>query len=258
MREKLERLMREAGELILSASNIKNVVSEKEGTANFVTAYDVKVQRMLRSGLLELRPGSRFVGEEEDAQDDVHQGEVFIVDPIDGTTNFIKGCNASAVSVAMLRDGEPVLGAVYDPYRDEFFYAEKGMGATCNNVPLHVADEDLSQSLVCFGTSPYNPELIPQTFALAQRLVQEGLDLRRSGSAVIDLCQVARGSAGLMFEMRLCPWDHAAAAFIVTEAGGKVSQLDGSPMVYDRPCSAVAGTPKAWEDFFRLGLDKLQ
>ena len=258
MREQLEALMREAGALILSASDIKNVVSEKEGPANFVTAYDVKVQRMLRSGLQALRPGSRFVGEEEDAQDDVHKGEVFIVDPIDGTTNFIKGCNASAVSVAMLREGQAVLGAVYDPYRDEFFFAEKGKGATCNGVPLHVADEDLSQSLVCFGTSPYNPELIPPTFALAQRLVQEGLDLRRSGSAVIDLCQVARGAAGLMFEMRLCPWDHAAAGFIVTEAGGKISQINGEPIVYDRPCTTVAGTPGAWEDFFRLGLDKLQ
>ena len=257
MREELEELLREAGEKILSASRIKETVSEKEGPANFVTAYDVAVQQMLRERLLALRPQAQFIGEEGDARGDVHQGEAFIVDPIDGTTNFIKGCNASAISVAFLRDGQVVTAAVFDPYRQEFFYAEKGKGATCNGVPVHVSEDSLASSLVCFGTSPYYREMIPRTFALAQTLLERAMDLRRSGSAVVDFCQLARGSAGLFFEWRLSPWDHAACSLLITEAGGKISQMDGSPLVFDRPCSVVAGTPQAYADFFRQGLDRI-
>lgn len=257
MREKLEALMRQAGGVILSARHIDQAVSEKEGPANFVTTYDVAVQHLLREGLMSMRPDAQFVGEEEGDQGDVSRGTSFIVDPIDGTTNFIKGCNSSAISVAMLEDGQPVVGAVYDPYRDEFFYAEKGKGATLNGRPIHVSEENLSQSLVCMGTSPYIPELHARTFRLTEKVMELALDLRRSGSAVIDLCQVARGAAGLMFEFSLYPWDHAAAGFIITEAGGVITQMDGSPIRYDRRCSALAGTKQAHADFLAAGLHKI-
>ena len=257
MRDELEQLLREAGDLVLSVQDENKNVTAKEGTANFVTKYDVAVQNLIRKRLAELRPDAKFVGEEEEARADIHRGAAFVVDPIDGTTNFIKGCNASAISIAMLEDGRPVIGAIYDPYRDELFYAEKGRGAELNNEPVHAADTDLSHSLVCMGTAPYYPELLPATMKLTENLLKNGMDLRRSGSAVIDLCQVARGSAGLMFELRLSPWDHAAAGFIAQEAGAVISQIDGSPAVYDRPCSILCGTKAARADFFRLGLDKL-
>lgn len=257
MQKAIEAILREAGQIMLSARDIEKAVSEKEGTANFVTKYDVAVQNLLRERLLALRPQAHFVGEEEDAHDDVLHGEAFIVDPIDGTTNFIKHYDHSAVSVAMTRAGEVVLGATYNPYRDELFYAEKGRGAICNGAPIHVAAGGLADSLICFGTSPYYAEMIPRTFALAQRLLENAVDLRRSGSAVIDLCDVARGCAGLMFEMRLSPWDYAASSLIVTEAGGRISQVDGTPLTLDRPCSVLAGTPRAYAEFFEKGLDRL-
>ena len=257
MRESIQNILREAGQMMLEAKNIENAVQEKEGPANFVTRYDVAVQQLLRQKLLALRPNAHFVGEEGDARDDVLHGEAFIVDPIDGTTNFIKHYDASAVSVALTRDGEVVMGATYNPYRDEFFYAEKGRGATCNGKVISVAESDLAQSLVCFGTSPYYPELIPRTFALAQALLTHALDLRRSGSAVIDICDVARGRIGLMFELKLSPWDYAAASLILTEAGGRISQLDGTPLVFHHPCSVLAATPRAYRDFFGRELNHI-
>lgn len=257
MKQQLEQILREAGKIMLSAKDIERSVTEKEGPANFVTRYDVAVQKLLQERLLALRPQAHFIGEEEDARADALHGEAFIVDPIDGTTNFIKHSDASAISVALLRDGEVVIGAVYNPYREQFFYAEKGRGATCNDKPIHAAETALADSLVCFGTAPYYPDKIPQTFAMAQALFTAGLDLRRSGSAVIDLCEVAVGSAGLMFEMRLMPWDYAAASLIVTEAGGRVSQTNGKPLTFDRPCSVLAGTQQAYADFFEKGLDRM-
>lgn len=255
MRENLESILREAGEIMLAAQGIERSVREKEGSANFVTAYDVKVQELLKERLLALCPRAHFMGEEGDLRADVLHGEAFIVDPIDGTTNFIRGLNASAVSVAYLSQGEVVEAATFDPYRNEFYYAQRGKGATCNGVPIHVSELPLSESLVCFGTSPYYEELVPRTFELARRLMGTAADLRRSGSAVIDLTWVARGSAGLMFELKLSPWDYAAASLLVTEAGGVISQLDGSPLTFDRGCGVVAGSPKAWAEFFELGLN---
>ena len=222
MREELEAIMRQAGQIILAAHDGDLAISEKAGTANFVTEYDVKVQRFLKERLLALRPEAHFVGEEEDARDDVLHGEAFIVDPIDGTSNFIFNLRSSAVSVAYLKDGEVVTAAAYNPYQDKLFYAEKGCGADCNGRRIHVSERRLKDSLVCFGSSPYYSELYDVTFYLARKLQEAALDLRRSGSAVIDLCEVAQGHAGLLFEMKLSPWDYAASSLIITEAGGKL------------------------------------
>ena len=252
MYNKIEKIIKEAGNIMLSAKEIDNSVTEKEGPANFVTKYDVKVQEFLYKNLLELYPDAHFVGEENDQNDDVLHGLAFIVDPIDGTTNFIQHMDASAISVALLKDGEVILGATYNPYRDQFFFAEKGKGATCNGKPIHVSDTKLKDSIVCLGTSPYYPEKHKATTDLAYKLLTNALDLRRSGSAVIDICEVAKGSAGLMYEMLLSPWDYAAASLILTEAGGVITQMDGSPIIFHGKCSVLCGNPKAHRDFFNL------
>lgn len=261
MKEELYRILWEAGEIMLSAESIRASVTDKEGPHNFVTRYDVAVQRLLRERLLALRPQAHFLGEEEEARDDVAQGEAFIVDPIDGTTNFIHGFNTSAVSVAYLQNGQVVTAAVLDPYRREFFYAERGKGAFCNDRPLQVSGEDLKHSVVCAGTAPYYPEETARTFALAAKMLTVAVDLRRSGSAVLDLCQLARGAAGLFFETKLSPWDYAACSLLITEAGGVISQMDGAPLVFDRPISVLAGTPRSHADFleqklYQVGLEQ--
>lgn len=250
-------IVREAGKIVLSAHDINNTIQEKPGTANFVTAYDVRVQQFLQESLLALLPGAHFVGEENDCTDDVHHGYAFIVDPIDGTTNFIRNYRASCICVALAQDGEVITGVVYDPYRDELFTAEKGGGAFLNGAPIHVNDNPLSQSLMSVGTTTYDRTQTDRTFGLSRALFDVMLDLRRSGSFAIDGCAVACGRIDLAFEMRLSPWDYAAVSCILREAGGRISQLDGSPITLDRPCSILCGSAVTHEEFFARGFDKL-
>ena len=233
-------LIRECGLFIKNIDRSNINVDTKAGRANFVTNYDKKVQERLRSGLAEIVPDAHFIGEEGTSQAFSPYGKFFIVDPIDGTTNFIKDYRCSSISVALVVDGEAELGVVYNPYLDEMFSAQRGRGAFCNANPIHVSSAPLENALVIFGTSPYNEELKELTFRLAYEYYRKTVDVRRSGSAALDLCSVAAGRAELFYELRLSPWDYAAGALIVQEAGGMVSDVDGRELSYERPCSVVA------------------
>ena len=233
--ERIAAVMREAGEIILSARHIGETVHEKQGHANFVTEYDRRVQLFLQERLAGILPEAVFVGEEEDVHPGINSGYAWIVDPIDGTTNFMRGYRTSAVSVALLKDAVPLAGLVYNPFSGELFSAEKGKGACLNGSPIHVSGRTLENGLVIFGTAPYYQELEDDTFALMRSYYRRCLDIRRSGSAALDLCNVACGRAELFFELRLSPWDYAAGALIVEEAGGIVRTIDGEALVYDRP-----------------------
>ena len=164
----------------------------------------------------------------------------FIVDPIDGTTNFIKDYHASAISIALLDEGQVVIGVVYNPYLDEMFWAERGMGAFCNGERIHVSDQPLENGLVLFGASPYDKQLWKRSFELAYAYFEKALDIRRSGSAALDLCSIAAGRAEVYFELQLSPWDYAAGSLIVEEAGGVVTGIDGEPIQFERPSSILA------------------
>lgn len=240
--EKIADIMRDCGKIMLGAERSGNFIDEKEGHANFVTTYDKRVQEELKKRLLAVLPGARFVGEEDspEKESEVASEYTFIVDPIDGTTNFIKDYKNSAISVGLLKDGEPFIGCVYQPYVDEMFTAEKGKGAFCNGVPIHVSNQPLSNGIVLFGTAPYYEEWNRISFEKAYDYFKQALDLRRSGSAALDLCSIAAGRAELYFEMKLSPWDYAAGALIVTEAGGIVSTIDGTPLSFEKGCSILA------------------
>ncbi len=254
----LLQVLRKAGEILLSAHDIGAHVEVKPGAANFVTAYDVAVQQFLFEELSRLYPEAAFVGEEADADNTaiLAKGLAFVIDPIDGTTNFIKNYRASTVSVALCNRGEPIVGAVLNPYTGELFYAEAGSGAILlrdgEEFSLHVSDCPLSESVLFFGTSPYYKELHDQTFSHVRTLFDHALDLRRSGSAALDLCMLAAGRADLFYEALLSPWDFAAGMLIVREAGGVVTAIDGSPAVLNRKCSVLAGNPRAHEEACRL------
>ncbi len=219
-------------------SNIK--IDEKQGEANFVTEYDTMIQEILKKDLLELLPDAHFIGEEGDRESFSEKGKYFIVDPIDGTTNFIKDYKMSCVSIALIVDNDPYIGVVYNPYVDEMFYAKRGLGAFCNGKPIHVSDNSLENGIVIFGTATYYKELNEETFRMAYEYFKKSLDVRRSGTSAWDLCTVAAGRAERFFELRLYPWDFAAGALIVEEAGGIISTVEGDPIAYDRPCSMMA------------------
>lgn len=232
--------VRECGEIIIHADRSKSCIDEKAGHANFVTTYDKKVQRELQKRLLEILPEAVFVGEEEDIHASIEKGYAFIVDPIDGTTNFIKDYHMSAISVGLTLDAEQYIGVVYNPYLNEMFTAIKGQGAYLNGAPIHVSREPLSNGVVLFGTAPYYEELSRKSFEMAYEYFGKALDVRRSGSAALDLCSVAAGRAEVFFELRLCPWDFAAGSLIVKEAGGKVTTAEGGALTLHEPCSMLA------------------
>lgn len=232
--------VRACGEIILHADRGKSCIDEKAGHANFVTTYDKKVQQELQEKLLQILPEAVFVGEEEDIHASIAEGYAFIVDPIDGTTNFIKDYHVSAISVGLARDGERYLGVVYNPYLNEMFTAVKGQGACLNGEPIHVSSEPLHNGIVLFGTAPYYEELSRKSFKMAYDYFKKALDIRRSGSAALDLCSVAAGRAEVFFELRLSPWDFAAGSLIVEEAGGKVTTVEGEPLSLHAPCSLLA------------------
>ncbi len=236
----IEAVARECGNVILNADRDTNVITSKEGHANFVTKYDKKVQDILEDKLLKLLPEAVFVGEEGENNEILSSGYAFIVDPIDGTTNFIKDYHASAISIGLLKDGHPFLGVVYNPYLDEMFTAVSGYGSYCNGEKIHVSDKDLSNGIVLFGTAPYYEELSRKSFDVAYDYFKRSMDIRRSGSAALDLCSIAAGRAELYFELILQPWDYAAGLLIVKEAGGKVTTFEGQEVCFDKPCSVLA------------------
>ncbi len=222
---------------------------------NFVTVYDQKVQALLIERLHGALPEAVFLAEEDGAdQTDPTKGLCFVIDPIDGTANFIRDLSCSAVSVALLSEGKPVFGAVYQPYTDELFLAVKGQGTLRYHkenppVPVVVSHRSMREAVAVLGTSPYyKQELGEITVALFQSCLYHAADVRRSGSAAYDFCNIAMGRTDLFCEARLSPWDYAAGSLIVTEAGGYATCLDGSPLRFDRPCSVLAAGRGCYED----------
>ena len=243
--DKIADAVRDCGKIMLEAVRTSDMVDEKEGHANFVTTYDKKVQETLKEKLTEILPAAAFVGEEDDIHASIQRGLAFIVDPIDGTTNFIKDYHVSAISVGLINNGKSYIGVVYNPYLDEMFTAERGKGAFLNGKPIHVSRNPLSEGIVLFGTAPYYEELSRKSFDLAYEYFRQALDIRRSGSAAIDLCSIAAGRAEVYFELRLSPWDYAAGSLIVEEAGGVVTTVDGGEITFERPCSVLAANGRA-------------
>lgn len=256
-------VMEEAARLMLSAHDIDTAVSVKPGDANFVTAYDVAVEEQLYRELGRLLPDAVFIGEEaeENHTELLRSSLALIIDPIDGTTNFIHDYRYSAISVGVCDHGKAVFGAVYNPYDGRLFHAEAGCGAyvkdtrTGRDCPIRVSSRPLCDALAGFGTSPYyREELTEPTFRAACALFRMTRDVRRSGSAALDLCTVASGSLDVFIEYRLSPWDVAAGTLIVSEAGGIVTRMDGSPVTFDAPGSILAGNPAAYEELLASGI----
>lgn len=243
--QSIMEIMRDCGSIMLSADDIKRKTHQKAGKGNFVTDYDSQVQSILKTRLLGLVPEAAFLGEENQmAHTDISQGYAFIVDPIDGTANFTRGHDASCISVALALDARPILGVIYNPYRNEFFHAVKGCGAYCNGKQIFASDRPLDEGLILFGTAPFYADLVKKSFEIAYQYMAQAQDLRRSGSAALDLCMIASGKAEFFFELTLCPWDYAAGALLVEEAGGIVSDLQGQPLTYNRRQTVTARGPK--------------
>ena len=233
-------VVKEAGNVMLGA--VRPKIMEKSGHANFCTETDEKIQAFLVDKLKGVIPEAEFLGE-EDGQDvfqvKMGSGYCFVIDPIDGTSNFIYEYRPSVISVGLLKDGKPYIGVVYNPYDNMMFSAVAGQGAYMNGEKIMSSDAPLSDCLALFGTAPYYEELRDQSFEMAKNLLPLCVDLRRSGTAAWDMCCVALGRCGLYFELKLQLWDYAAAALIAQEAGCRVTDIKGDELSYTGPSSAL-------------------
>ena len=251
MLKKITEIVKEAGKIVLSAHNQENTITAKEGKKNFVTKYDVAVQEFLFRELGKAFPDAQFIGEEGE-NDFSTDGLRFIIDPIDGTTNFMQDYRCSCISVALCNGNDVVAGVVYNPYTDELFSAEKGKGAYLNGDRISVSERPLSDGLALFGTSPYHPENTDETFSLLRKVFDFSRDIRRSGSAAYDICMIACGRCEVFFEKSLQPWDIAAGTLILKEAGGIALNYQGRDINFSTPNDVVFANPKAYKEFITL------
>ena len=218
-----------------------------KGPADYVTQVDTDIQSFLAEELGRLAPEIQFLGEEEGLHE-MTADTYWILDPIDGTTNLIHDYQHSVVSLALYDKGEIVMGVIYDPFREDVYHAQKGKGSFLNGEPIHVSEAGtLGETIISIGTSPYDRELTEENFRRFQRIFEKSQDIRRTGSAALDLAYVACGRTGGFFETLLSPWDFAAGMLLVTEAGGQVTGYAGEPLNLLKRGSVVATNGKVHE-----------
>jgi myo-inositol-1(or 4)-monophosphatase len=206
-----------------------------KGPANFVSAADHRAEETLRAELAKARPGYGFLGEEGGRQEGSDKSHCWIVDPLDGTTNFLHGIPQFAISIGLEREGTIVAGVVYNPLNEELFVAERGKGAFLNDQRLRVAARKrLSEAVIACGLPHLGRGDLAQfrkEFAVVQEKVA---GLRRFGAAALDLAWVAAGRLDAYWERNLSAWDMAAGLILVREAGGFASDLDGGEDMFDK------------------------
>ena len=223
---------------------------EKKGEIDLVTEADLAAETTILEILGSHFPEDNILSEEAGDQD-LASSRTWIVDPLDGTTNFAHGFPFFAVSIALETAGEIVLGVVYSPIMEEFFHARLGKGAYLNEKPIHVSSaSELRESLVATGF-PYDIRKRPtRIFDRFQRMVRGSQGIRRAGAAAIDLCYVAAGRLDGYWEENLKPWDTAAGLLMVKEAGGTLTNFEGEPFnPYMQ--SVVAGNPSIHGEIVR-------
>ena len=229
----------DAGRLAADPAAVQNI--RAKGAADFVTNVDVLVQETLKAKLAALTPEAQFMGEEQDNSGLDLSKPCWILDPVDGTTNLIHRYGMSAVSLALAEEGQVVFGVVYNPFHKECFTARLGQGSFLNGQPIHVSEADaLVDSLISVGTTPGKRTMSDASFRTMRNLFDRCQDVRRTGSASLDLSYVACGRQEGYVELAAMPWDYAAGWLIVTEAGGAVTAPDGSPLPLDRPSGLLA------------------
>lgn len=248
--DKICEIAKQAGTLI--TSTIQLDIIEKDGAVNIVTNMDIASQKLIVEKCLELLPDSSILAEENEEN---HLGDEFtwVIDPIDGTTNFAYGYHHSCISIALLYKKKGLIGVIYDPYLDECFVGIDSEGSWCNGKEIHVSSNPMTSALCVVGTSPYyKKDYAEQTFKMMKSLFLKGRDIRRSGSAALDLCYVASGKCDVYAELRLSPWDYAAGIIILENAGGKYRVLENKTLSYDSPVGLVASNQKCFEEAIQL------
>lgn len=218
----------EAGAAVLKHFfNGEFTVSSKSNINDLVTEADIASEKAILEVIKADFP-DHFILSEEAGEIKMDSEYKWFVDPIDGTVNFANGIPLCCVSIGLEKNGEMIVGAVYNPIINEFFFAQKDAGATLNGKTIHVSDKSEVISSCLVTGFPYSYLDMPNgPLQVFERLIRKGIPVRRLGSAAIDLCWVACGRFDGFYEHKLQPWDSAAGALIVTEAGGRVTDFEG-------------------------------
>jgi len=242
------RAARSAGSIINRAALDLDVLKvASKGTNDFVTEVDQAAEEAIISTLLEAYPGHAILAEESGRQrGSKHSDYLWIIDPLDGTTNFIHGFPVYAVSIALAFRGKVEQAVVYDPTRNDLFYASKGKGAYLNDRRLRVSKRTrMSDALIGTGFPFRKGDNFKRYMKMFEEVMQNCAGMRRPGAAALDLCYVAAGWYDGFFETGLSPWDVAAGSLMITEAGGLVGNFTGeADFLYQR--EVVAGSPRIY------------
>jgi myo-inositol-1(or 4)-monophosphatase len=245
---------RAAGSIINRAAlDVERLTISAKGVNDFVTEVDQKAEQVIIETLLTAYPGHAILAEESGRKHGAkHSDYLWIIDPLDGTTNFIHGFPVYAVSIALSFRGKIEQAVVYDPTRNDLFYASKGRGAFLNDRRLRVSKRTrLADSLIGTGFPFRKGDNFQRYVEMFEQVMQHCAGVRRPGAAALDLCYVAAGWYDGFFETGLNPWDVAAGSLLITEAGGLIGNFTGEPdFLYQR--EAVAGCPKVYGQLVQL------
>ncbi|MFQ5984053.1 MAG: inositol monophosphatase family protein [Alphaproteobacteria bacterium] len=238
--------------LIRDFGEVENLQVSLKGPRNFVTAADLQAEKVLHAELSRARPGFGFLLEESGTIEGGDPRRRWIVDPLDGTINFLHGIPHFAISIALERDRQIVAGVVYDPLRDELFRAEQGVGAYLNDRRLRVsARRTLADAVVAVGKPGRRAGERPDLLIHLEGVAAETVGVRRFGSASLDLAYVSAGRFDGFWQAGLAPWDLAAGILLVREAGGYVTDLEGGDDVLGTG-GVLAANPTLHPQLLRL------
>ena len=244
MINELKVLVKEAGKTFHDGFYSPKDIQMK-GTVDLVTQYDIAIEKFLIPRLAKLYPNLEIIGEESFKGSNYPKSGVF-VDPIDGTTNFAHGLPFCSISIGVWIDGVATEGIVYNPIMNEMFWAKKGHGAYCNDERIKVSGTSIMQNALVSTGFPYtkadNGEDLEWTMARLAKVLPKTRDLRRYGSAALDICYLARGVYDCFYEINLKAWDTAAAVVILNEAGGNVSNEFGEAYTLNDRCLVGSNT----------------
>ncbi|MCO7226874.1 inositol monophosphatase family protein [Pleionea sp. CnH1-48] len=246
------RAARAAGDTIMRATANLDLLKKADikGRNDFVTEVDYKAEQKIIETIRKSYPDHAFLAEESGEQGD--SDHVWIIDPLDGTTNFVRGVPHFAVSIACRVKGRIEVGVVYDPIREELFTASRGSGAQLNDKRIRVSQaRGLEQSLLATGFPYRDMDKLSDYLSKFEALYKECGDMRRAGCASLDLAYVAAGRHDGFWEFGLKEWDYAAGALLVSEAGGIVGDLAGNPTVKHGE-SLLAANPKVYKAILKV------
>ena len=241
-----------AGEILTDYFHNGVTMRTKSASVDLVSDADVDAERAIANVIRSHFPEHSILGEEENS-DDVNAEHLWIVDPLDGTTNFAHGIPHFAVSIAYYHDGQPDTGVIFNPIRDDWYVARTAGGATHNGQPIQVGSQTRLDEVV-IGTGFYydRGEMMEATLASIDRLFKQQIHgIRRFGTASLDLAMVACGQFGAYFEYQLSPWDFAAGRLLVDAAGGKVSTCTGAALPL-QTTSLLASNGRLHDDVLKL------